>query len=142
MSNYSLELSQNPRVEFLFFLPSHTTKQVHSLWPKTVCGLRNNSLSRSSILNFNVGLQDLLTWGQLLMQSLHFKKYWSFSSSCQDHPKLDIIKTIFVLPKLGVHVYPFKLFLLDTLHNGKDTKSYLLNRWHGTYEEMETLTSF
>lgn len=91
-------------LELSFYTSFHTTKQIHSLWLKTVCGLRNSCLSKSSVLNLSIGLPDPLTWGQLLTQSLHFEKHWSFFSSCHDHPKLAIIKTL-CSQKLHVHVF-------------------------------------
>lgn len=112
--------------------PFHTTKQIHSLRPKTVCGLRNSCLSKSSVLNLNIGLPDPLTWGQLLTRSLHFEKHWSFFSSCRYHPKLALIKTLCVPQNLVSMCFkgrPFQLFLLDMLHSDKDTKSNSLNRW-------------
>lgn len=107
--------AKNPRVEFLYFLLSTQQKSIaYDL--RLLVALGKNCLSKSSVLNLNIGLQDLFTWGHLLMQSLHFKKHWSFFSSCQDHPKLDIIRTLCAPKNFRVHVsqrvFPLNCFSL------------------------------
>lgn len=126
--------------------PFHTTKQIHSLWPKTVCGLRNSCLSKSSVLDLNIGLPDPLTWGQLLTRSLHLEKHWSFFSSCRDHPKLALIETLCAPQNLCPCVSkdaPLNCFSLTCSTVTKTpSQTHSTDGWHGACEDTEGLSSF
>lgn len=127
--------------------PFHTTKQIHSLWPKTVCGLRNSCLSKSSVLNLKYRpsrsshMRPTANAISTLRRALIILQFLPLSSQVSSH------QNSLCSPKLRVHVFqrtfPLNCFsLICSTMTETPSQTHSTDGWHGACEDMEGLSSF